>query len=113
MLHRVTFTTNGIIMAYTIKSHLGAFMGRNKHKLVDVADATGLNRSTITKIYNDKITRIDADALSRLCLLYKCQPGDLLYFDNDGSIELPDAEQAKKARIEAVQQQKKNQQKSN
>ena len=93
-------------MGNTIKSNLGELMGRNKHKLVDVADATGLNRSTITKIYKDKITRIDADALSRLCILYNCQVGDLLYFEDDGSIKLPDADKARKARIEAAQQQK-------
>ena len=97
----------------TIKSRLGELMGRKKHRLVDVADATGLNRSIITKIYNDKINRIDADTLSRLCLLYNCQPGDLLYFEDDGSIMLPDADKARKARIEAAQKQKNKQQQDN
>jgi len=87
----------------TIKSRLGELMGRKKHRFVDVADATGLNRSIITKIYNDKINRIDADTLSRLCLLYNCQPGDLLYFEDDGSITLPDAKEEKAKRIKAAQ----------
>jgi len=90
-----------------IKSNLGNLMARHKHKLVDVADATGLHRSTVTKIYNDDISRIDLDALCRLCILYECELGDLLTFEDDGSITLPDAKEAKAKRIKAAQLQKK------
>jgi len=89
-----------------IRSNLGELMGRHRHKLVDVADATGLHRSTITKIYNDDISRIDLDVLSKLCILYQCDLGDLLYFEDDGSIKLPDASKEKAKRIKAAQLQK-------
>jgi len=83
-------------------------MAPHRHKLVDVADATGLHRSTVTKIYNDDIGRIDLDALSRLCILYQCELGDLLYFEDDGTIKLPDAKKEKAKRLKAAQLQKEN-----
>jgi len=63
-----------------IKSKLSLFMGREKHRMVDVAAHTGLNRSTISRLYNDEMTRIETDTLDRLCILYGCQPGDLFEF---------------------------------
>lgn len=81
-------------------------MGRHKHKLIDVADATGLNRSIITKLYNDTATRLDLDTLNKLCALYSCQPGDLLRYEKDEQNILPDAKLAKAERIKAAQAKK-------
>ena len=60
-----------------IKCHLSRLMGEQKLKVIDVARATGLNRNTITLLYNETATRVDLAAIEALCKLFDCQVGDL------------------------------------
>lgn len=60
-----------------IRCHLSTLMGRDKVKIVDVARRTGLNRSTITALYQETAQRVDLDAIDRLCRLFNCTVGDL------------------------------------
>lgn len=60
-----------------IKCHLSRLMGEQKLKVIDVARATGLNRNTITLLYNETATRVDFAAIEALCKLFDCQVGDL------------------------------------
>ncbi len=60
-----------------IRCHLSTLMGRNKLKIADVARVTGLHRNTITLLYNETATRVDLDAVDKLCALFKCAVGDL------------------------------------
>ncbi len=53
-------------------------MGRDKLRISDVAQRTGLNRSTITALYNETATRVDLSAIESLCNLFQCQVGELL-----------------------------------
>lgn len=61
-----------------IKCHLAVLMGQKKMKISDVAEATGLNRSTITALYKETATRIDLNTIEALCLLFECKVGELL-----------------------------------
>lgn len=63
-----------------IRCYLSRLMGEHKLKIVDVARATGLHRNTVTLLYQEKATRVDVDAIDRLCRLFKCQVGDLFEF---------------------------------
>ena len=63
-----------------IKCHLSILMGRDKKKIADVARETGLNRSTITALYNEDAKRIDMEAINQLCIMFKCNVCDLLEF---------------------------------
>lgn len=60
-----------------IRCHLSTLMGRDKLRISDVAKSTGLNRSTITALYNETATRVDLPAVESLCKLFQCQVGDL------------------------------------
>lgn len=60
-----------------IRCHLSTFMGRDRLRISDVAKNTGLNRSTVTALYNDTATRIELSAVESLCRLFKCQVGEL------------------------------------
>lgn len=60
-----------------IKCHLSKMMGAKKLKISDVARMTGLHRNTITLLYNETATRVDLDAIERLCKLFECQVGEL------------------------------------
>jgi len=53
-------------------------MGERKMKIVDVARATGLHRNTITLLYNETATRVDIEAIDKLCELFGCDVGELL-----------------------------------
>ncbi len=61
-----------------IKCNLAKMMGERKMKIADVARETGLNRNTITLLYKENATRIDIEALEKICDLFNCSVGDLL-----------------------------------
>ena len=44
----------------------------------DVARLSSLNRSTISLLYHEKATRIDLDALEKLCKIFDCSVGEML-----------------------------------
>ena len=60
-----------------IRCHLSLLMGRDKLRISDVAQRTGLNRSTITALYNETATRVELPAIESLCNLFHCQVGEL------------------------------------
>ena len=55
-----------------IKCHLS--------KIADVARETGLNRGTITRMYNETATRIELDAIETLCRYLNVKIEDLYEF---------------------------------
>jgi putative transcriptional regulator len=61
-----------------IRCHLSTLMGRDKVRISDVARKTGLNRSTISALYRETATRLDLEAVDRLCKLFRCSVGELL-----------------------------------
>ena len=60
-----------------IRCHLSTLMGRDKLRISDVAKSTGLNRITVTALYNETATRVDLPAIESLCNLFRCQVGEL------------------------------------
>jgi len=61
-----------------VRCHLARLMGEKKYKIVDVARATGLNRSTVTLLYKESARKIDLDVIDKLCDLFGCEVGELL-----------------------------------
>lgn len=57
-------------------------MGERKVKISELARATGLNRSTLTSLYNETAMRIELDTLEKLCSYFNCEIGDLLQILN-------------------------------
>lgn len=56
------------------------------HKGIRVADAdrmSKLGRSTLYRMYNNEVTRIDFDSLNELCKLLDCTPGDIILYEED------------------------------
>lgn len=60
-----------------IKCHLSRFMGEQKLKIADVARETGLNRSTVTALYNETAVRVELEVVEKLCVLFNCEVGEL------------------------------------
>jgi putative transcriptional regulator len=53
-------------------------MGERKLKIADLARETGLHRNTITLLYNETASRVDLEAIDRLCDYFGVAVGDLL-----------------------------------
>ncbi|MCF8186599.1 MAG: helix-turn-helix transcriptional regulator [Sulfuritalea sp.] len=63
-----------------IRCHLSRMMGEHKMKISDVARETGLNRSTITALYQENAARIEIDVLEKLCQLFDCKIEDIFEY---------------------------------
>ena len=63
-----------------IRCHLSRLMGEQKMNIADVARETGLHRNTITLLYRETATRVDLEAIDRLCKLFNCRVGDFLEY---------------------------------
>lgn len=61
-----------------IRCHLSTLLGTKKLKISDVVRDTGINRSTVTRLYHETNNRIDFETLEKLCLYLDCEVGDLL-----------------------------------
>lgn len=61
-----------------IKCHLSRLLGERKLKVSDVAQATGINRGTLTRLYHETAWRVELDVLETLCLYLNCELHDLL-----------------------------------
>ena len=66
-----------------VRCRLSTLMGREKYQIQDVHEKTGLSRMTVSKLYNEKSTRIDFDTIMKLCQLFNCEVGELLYLDDE------------------------------
>ena len=60
-----------------IKCHLSRLMGERKLKIADVARETGLHRNTVTLLYDETASRVDLEAIDRLCDYFGVAVGDL------------------------------------
>jgi putative transcriptional regulator len=63
-----------------IRCHLSRLMGEHKLKIADVARETGLNRNTVTLLYRETATRIDLEAVEKLCQLFGCGVAELFEY---------------------------------
>ena len=63
-----------------IRCNLSTLMGKNRYKIQDVCEKTGLARGTVSNLYHDKMQRIDYDTLEKLCKLFDCKANSILEF---------------------------------
>lgn len=69
-----------------IKCHLSRIMGEKKLKIVDVSRETGINRGTITRLYQETAERVDLEVIDKLCCHLDCGIDDLFeYLPERGS----------------------------
>ena len=50
-----------------IKCYLSIIMGEKRLKISDIAKDTGINRGTISRLYNETATRVDLEVMDQLC----------------------------------------------
>lgn len=66
-----------------IRCHLSRLMGEKKLKIADVARATGLHRNSVTLLYKETATRVDLEAMDKLCKYFRCGVADLFEYVAD------------------------------
>lgn len=52
--------------------------------LIEVAEATGLNRMTLSKVANNKRAAVNSDVLDKLCAYFECRIEELVTHVPDG-----------------------------
>lgn len=66
-----------------VKNNLRVLMAKHKMNIKDVHEATGLSRTTISKLYNEESTTIAFETIYKLCKLFNCEVNELLYLEED------------------------------
>ena len=66
-----------------IISNLAVLLAERKLKVADLVRSTGINKSTLHKLYNGELTRIDLETIDRICDYLDVQVGDLFVFEKD------------------------------
>ena len=61
-----------------IRIKLSRIMGDRRKNIQKVSDETGLSRSTISMLYNEKANRIDFKTLDKLCDCLDCDICDII-----------------------------------
>ena len=72
-----------------IKCNLSTYMGRDRKRIQDVANETGLARNTVANLYKDKASRIDYDTIDKLCRMFHIGVGELLEYTADEEMVSP------------------------
>lgn len=68
-----------------VRCHLSVLMGREKLRISDVSRLTGLNRSTVSALYDETAVRLDVAAIDALCRLFRCSVGELFEYVPDAN----------------------------
>ena len=62
---------------------LPILLAERKMRVADLIRGTGINKTTLHKLYNGDLTRIDLDTINRICDYLDIQVGDLFVFEKD------------------------------
>ncbi len=60
-----------------IVNHISERMGRDRLKISDAVNATGLARNTVAELYHGRAKRVDLETLDRLCNYLDVGVGEL------------------------------------
>jgi len=66
-----------------IRIKLSEVLGREKMTRKKLAELANVRPNTIGDMYNEKVHKIDLDALDRICAVLKCDVSDLLQYQDE------------------------------
>ena len=66
-----------------IKLNLPVLFAQKGIRVADADLLTDMGRTTLYRLYNNEVTRIDFASLERLCKLLDCTPGDIIIYEDD------------------------------
>lgn len=72
-------------MSKVLKNNLRLLMAQNGiRSMVELERKSGVSRQVLDRLEKDKSKRLDFETVVKLCDLFDCEPGDLLYIDEEG-----------------------------
>lgn len=66
-----------------IKNNIPVQMAEKRMNIQKISDLTGISRTTLSILVNDKFTRIDLKTIDVLCKVLECNTQDLLEYIPD------------------------------
>lgn len=66
---------------------LDRVMADRKISLKDLADEVGITNVNLSKLKTGKATAVRFSTLEAICRVLKCQPGDILEFEDEEEME--------------------------
>ena len=66
-----------------IKLNLPVLFAQKGIRVADADRLTDMGRTTLYRLYNNEVTRIDFASLEHLCKLLDCTPGDIIIYEDD------------------------------
>lgn len=66
-----------------IHSTLSTILGAKRIKQIELSQITGISKTTINSLYNDKVTKVSYDILNNICKALDCQVSDILTYVPD------------------------------
>ncbi|MDM1487707.1 MULTISPECIES: helix-turn-helix transcriptional regulator [Acinetobacter] len=70
-----------------IYSNLAVLLAERKLKVADLVRMTGINKSTLHKLYNGESVRIDFDTIDKICESLNITVGELLIHKKEQTLE--------------------------
>lgn len=70
-----------------IRVRLGVMLAERNVKSKDLAEYVGITEANLSLLKQGKVKGVRFETLERICRFLKCQPGDLLVFDDDSRAE--------------------------
>jgi DNA-binding Xre family transcriptional regulator len=67
-------------VVFLIKNNLSVILAERGMKMIEVINATGINKNTISSFANNKATGIQYETLNKLCSFLDVTPGELLSY---------------------------------
>lgn len=58
-------------------------MGSKRLKIADIARDTGINRGTITRLYNETATRVELEVVDQLCKYLNVSVGEIFESESE------------------------------
>ena len=72
---------------FMIKLNLPVLFAQKGIRVADADRLTDMGRTTLYRLYNNEVTRIDFASLERLCKLLDCTPGDIILYEDEGQTD--------------------------
>jgi putative transcriptional regulator len=71
-------------MAKALKNNLRLLMAQNGIRtMVELEERSGVSRQVLDRLDKNKSKRLDFETVTKLCVLFDCEVGDLLYVEEE------------------------------
>ncbi|MBN2099066.1 MAG: helix-turn-helix transcriptional regulator [Dehalococcoidia bacterium] len=69
-----------------IHVRLARLLGERKLRAAELSRRTGINKNTVSALWNERSSRIGFDTLEKLCRELHCEVGDIIEYVSDDDL---------------------------